>query len=39
MPGAGETYWHCAECGTQWDTLDLVTALRQMKLDIEETEE
>lgn len=29
MPDFGETYWHCATCGTEWGTPDLIEALEQ----------
>ena len=27
MPGLGESYWYCRECGTEWDTGDLIQVL------------
>jgi len=31
MPDAGETYWHCTGCGTQWSTPDLIIALNDVE--------
>lgn len=39
MPGLNETHWHCKHCGTQWATPDLIQALNDNFILVEEDED